>query len=69
MAQDALRGVFAFAGILVHFDFHWTYLYAFSTLDAFALIAMDTEQRKVTHRLEEDCDGADIFAEGAVVLE
>ena len=29
---------------------------------------MDAEQRKITHRFEEDRDRADIFAEGAVVL-
>ena len=30
---------------------------------------MDAEQGEVTHRFEEDCDGADILAEGAIVLE
>lgn len=30
---------------------------------------MDAEQGEVTHRLEEDRDGADIFAKGAIVLE
>ena len=69
MAQDAFRGVFAFAGILVHFHFHRADFQAFAALDAFALVAMDAEQGEVTHRLEEDRDGADILAEGAIVLE
>ena len=69
MAQNTFGGVFAFAGIVVHFHFHRADLQAFATLDAFALVAMDTEQRKVTHRLEENRNGADIFAEGTVVLE
>ena len=30
---------------------------------------MYAEQGEVTHRLEEDRDGADIFAKGAIVLE
>ena len=69
MAQDAFRGVFAFAGILVHFHFHRADFQAFAALDAFALVAMDANQREIAHRLEEDRDGAEVFAEGAVVLE
>ena len=38
-------------------------------MDAFALVAMDAKQREVTHRLEEDRDGADVLTEGAIVLE
>ena len=43
MAQNTFGGVFAFAGIVVHFHFHRAYLQTFATLDAFALVAMDTE--------------------------
>lgn len=38
-------------------------------MDALLLVAADAEQGKVAHRLEEDRDGTDVFAESAVVLE
>ena len=38
-------------------------------MDTFVFVAMDANQGEVAHRLEEDGDGTDIFAEGAVVLE
>ena len=69
MAQDTLSGIFPFTGILVHFYIHRTDFQAFVAVDALAFVAMDAEQGEVTHRLEEDRDGADILAEGAVVLE
>ena len=69
MAQDTFGGVFALAGIVVHFHFHWTDFQAFAAVDTLAFVAMDAKQRKVTHWFEEDRDGADILAEGAVVLE
>ena len=69
MAQDAFSGVFPFSRIVVYFDIHRADLQALSTLDAFAFVAMDAKQGEVTHRLEEDRDGTDIFAEGAIVLE
>ena len=69
MAEDAFRGVLAFSGIVVDFHLHRADFQAFAAVDAFALVAMDAKQREVTHRLEEDSDGADILAEGAVVFE
>ena len=69
MAQDTLGGIFPFAGIVVHFYIHRTDLQAFAAMDAFALVAMDAEQGEVAHRLEEDRDGTDILAKGAIVLE
>ena len=69
MAKDTLCGVLAFAGIVVYFHFHRADLQAFAAVDAFAFIAMDAEQGEVTHRLEENRDGADILAEGTIVLE
>ena len=69
MAQDAFSGVFPFSRIVVYFDIHRADLQALSALDAFAFITMNAEQGEVAHRLEEDRNGADIFAEGAIVLE
>lgn len=69
MAEDALGGVLAVAGVAVHLDIHRADLKAFAALYALALVAAHTQQRIVTHRLQEDRDGADIFAEGAVVFQ
>ena len=56
-------------GIVVYFDFHRTDLQAFAAVDTLAFVAMDADQREIAHGLEEDRDGADIFAEGAIVLD
>ena len=69
VSQDALGGVFAFTRILIRLYVHRADFQAFATLDAFALVAMDAQQGEVAHRLEEDRDGTDVFAKGAVVLE
>ena len=69
LAKDAFCGVFPIAGVIVHLDLHGTDFQTLAALDALALVAMDTEQREVTHRFEEDRDGADVFTEGTVVLE
>ena len=69
MAQDAFSGVFPFSRIVVYFDIHRADLQALSALDAFAFITMNAEQGEVAHRLKEDRDGADILAEGAIILE
>ena len=69
MAQDALCGVFAFAWIFIYLNIHRAHFQAFATLDAFALVAMDAQQGEVAHRLEEDRDGTDVFAKGAIILE
>jgi len=37
-------------------------------MDAFALIAVDAEQRKVAHGLEKNRNGTKILAERAVIL-
>ena len=69
LAEDAFGGVLAVAGVAVHLDVHRTNLKAFSALDTLALVAAHTQQRVVAHGLQEDRDGADVFAEGAIVLE
>ena len=69
VAQDALRGVFAFAGVLVNLYLHWANLQAFAAVNALAFVAADAKQGKVTHRLKEDRDGTDVLAESTVVFE
>ena len=69
VAQDALRGVLPFPRILVHLHIHRTDLQAFPALDALALVAADTQTRKITHRLQEHGYWTKIFTEGAVVAE
>ena len=68
VAEDALCGVFSLAGIVAHFHIHRTDFQTFTAMDAFAFVATDAQHGEVTHRLEEDCDGADVLAEGAVVF-
>ena len=41
---------------------------AFVAVDAFALIAVDAQQRKITHGLEKYRDGTQIFAERTIIL-
>lgn len=69
LAEDAFGGVLAVAGVAVHLDVHRTNLKAFSALDTLALVAAHTQQRVVAHGLQEDRDGTDVFAEGAVVFQ
>ena len=57
------------AGIVVHLDIHRTNFQTLATMDAFLFVAADAEQGEIAHRLEEDCDGTDVLAESAVVLE
>ena len=57
------------ARIVVHLDIHRANFQTLATMNTFFLVAADTEQGEVAHRLEEDRDGADVFTESAVVLE
>jgi len=68
VAEDALRSVFSFAVFLVDLHVHGTDPQAFSTVDALLLVAVDAQQGKIAHRLEEHRDGTQIFAERPVVL-
>ena len=69
LAEDALGGILAVAGIFVHLNVHRADFQALAALDALALVAAHTQQRKIAHRLQEDRDGADVFAEGAIEKE
>ena len=69
VAENALRGVLALAGVVVYLHVHRTDFQTFAAMDAFAFVATDAQHGEVTHRLEEDRDGTDVLAEGAVVFE
>ena len=69
LAKNALGGVLAVAGVFIYFDIHRADLKAFAALDALALVAPYAQQRIVAHRLQEDRDRTDVFAEGAVVFQ
>lgn len=69
VAEDALRSVFPPAGLLVDFYIHRADQQAFAAADTFAFVAMDAQKREIAHRLEKHRDGAQIFAERAVILE
>lgn len=67
-AEDAFRAVFAFSGIVCHINIHRTYLFTFAAGNAFAFVALDSEQGKVTHRLQENGDRTDVFTKSPIVL-
>ena len=69
LAQNAFRGVFALAGVVVHFHLHRADVQTFATMDARFLVAADAEQGEVAHGFEENGDGADVLAESSVVFE
>ena len=69
VAEDALRGVLPLAGVVVHLHVHRADFQTFAAMDAFAFVATDAQHGEVTHRLEENGDGTDVLAEGAVVFE
>ena len=69
IAKDALRSVFPFAGLFVDLHIHGADAQALAAVDAFVLVAVDAQERKVAHGLEEHRDGAQIFAERTVILE
>ena len=68
VAEDALRPVFPLTRFPVILDIHGADAQAFAAVDAFALIAMDTQQGKIAHGLEKHRDGTQIFTKCAVIL-
>ena len=69
VAEDALCPVFPLAGFLVDLHIHGTNSQTFAAMDAFALIAVDPQQRIIAHGLEKYRDGTQVFTERPVVLE
>ena len=69
LTEDALCSILANASVLVHLDLHWTGLQAFPTTDALVLITLNANQGVIAHRLQEHRYGADVLAEGAIVLQ
>ena len=69
IAENALRLVFSPARLLVDLHIHGASPQTFAAADAFALIAVDAQRGKITHRLEEYRDRTQIFAERPVIFE
>ena len=69
VAEDALRSVFPFTRFFVDLHVHGADAQALAAVDALVLIAVDAQQRKVTHRLEEYRDRTQILAERPVIFE
>ena len=69
VTQNTFCGVISLARIVVHFHIHRTNFQALAALNALLLVAVDAEHGKVTHRLEEDRDRANVLAEGAIIFE
>ena len=69
VAEDALRPVFSLAGFFVDLHVHGADPQALSAVDAFALVAVDAQQRIITHGLKKHRDWTQIFAERPVILE
>ena len=69
LAQDTLRCILAMAGVIAYLYIHWAHLQAFTTLDALALVAPDTQPREIAHGLQEHRDWTDVLTESSIVLE
>ena len=69
VAEDALRSVFPLARFFIDLHIHGTNPPALPAMDAFTLIAMDAQQRKITHGPKKHRNGAEIFAERPIILE
>ena len=69
LTEDALCSILATASVFIHLDLHRTYLQAFPTTDALVLIALDANKGVIAHELQEHRYGADVLAEGAIVLQ
>lgn len=69
IAENALRSIFPSAGFFVDLHIHGADPQTFPTMDAFALIAVDAQQRKIAHGLEKHRDGTQILAERPIIFE
>ena len=67
--DDALRAVFPAPGIVGHIHFPGADLFALAAGNAFFRITLDPHAGIIAGGFQEHRDGADVFAEGAVVLE
>lgn len=60
--------MFLLSGIAWYVNIHRAHLFAYSAGDAFLFIYFNTEQRKVTHWFQKNCNRADVFAKGSVIF-
>ena len=56
-------------GIVHNPNVHWAHPDTRATLGALGAIPLDLEERKATSGLEKHCDGADVLAKSAIILE
>ena len=66
--QNTLCCVSLIAGIIWNFHIHRADPFTLSTGGTFPFICLNAEKRKVTHRLQKNCNWADILAKGSVIL-
>ena len=69
VAEDALRSIFPSAGFFVDLHVHGADSETLPTMDALILIAVDAQQRKIAHGLENHRDGTQILAERPIIFE
>ena len=69
IAEYALCSVFPLAGFPVDLHIHGADAQAFAAMDTFALVAMNAQEREITHGLEKHRDRAQILTERPVILE
>ena len=69
IAENALRSVFPLAGFSVDLHVHGTDPQTLSTMNALILIAVDAQQRKITHGFEKHRNGTQILTERPIILE
>ena len=69
LTENALCSILATASVFVHLDLHRTHLQTLTTTDALVLITLNANQGVIAHRLQEHRYGADVLAEGAIVLQ
>ena len=69
VAEDALRSIFPSAGSFVDLHIHGADPQTLPTMDAFVLVAVDAQQRKIAYGLEKHRDGTQILAERPIIFE
>ena len=56
VAENAFCPIFTLTGFFVDLYIHRTDLQAFAAEDAFTLVTLNVQQRKIAHGLEKYCD-------------
>ena len=69
ITENAFRSVFSLTRLFIDFYIHGADLQALAAMDALILVTVDTQKRKIAHRLEEHRDGTEILAKSPIILE